>query len=72
MKFPRRAFTRLAAGAAALPVVPGILRAQAYPSRTARIVVRIPAGGATDNNERQKRHWLTERLGKQFIIENKP
>ncbi|MDP3162666.1 MAG: tripartite tricarboxylate transporter substrate-binding protein, partial [Reyranella sp.] len=72
MKFPRRAFTRLAAGAAALPVVPGILRAQAYPSRTARIVVGFPAGGATDIMARLMGDWRTERLGQQFIIENKP
>ena len=48
MKFPRRAFMHLAAGAAALPAVPGIARAQAYPSRPVRIVVGFPAGGATD------------------------
>ena len=48
MKFPRRAFMHLAAGAAALPAVPRIARAQAYPSRPARIVVGFPAGGATD------------------------
>ena len=72
MKFPRRAFMHLAVGAAALPVVPRIARAQAYPSRTARIVVGFPAGGATDIQARLMGEWLTERLGQQFIIENKP
>ena len=72
MKFPRRAFTRLAAGAAALPVVPGILWAQAYPSRLVRIVVGFPAGGATDIQARLMGEWLTERFGQQFIVENKP
>ena len=47
MKFPRRTFLQLAAGAAALPAVPRIARAQAYPSRPVRIVVGFAAGGAT-------------------------
>jgi tripartite-type tricarboxylate transporter receptor subunit TctC len=72
MKFPRRAFVHLAVGAAALPAVPRIARAQAYPSRTARIVVGFPAGGATDIQARLMGEWLTERLGQQFIVENKP
>lgn len=73
MKFSRRAFTHLAAGAAALPVVPRVARAQAYPSRQpVRIVVGFPAGGATDIQARLMGEWLTERLGQQFIVENKP
>jgi tripartite-type tricarboxylate transporter receptor subunit TctC len=72
MKFPRRAFMHLAVGAAALPAVPGISRAQAYPSRPARIVVGFPAGGATDIQARLMGEWLTDRLGQQFIVENKP
>ncbi len=72
MKFTRRAFAHLAVGAAALPAAPHIARAQAYPSRTARIVVSFPAGGATDIMARLMGEWLTERLGQQFIIENKP
>jgi tripartite-type tricarboxylate transporter receptor subunit TctC len=72
MKFPRRAFVHLAAGAAALPALPRTSRAQAYPSRTARIVVGFPAGGATDIFARLMGEWLTERLGQQFIVENKP
>ena len=72
MTFRRRAFMHLAVGAAALPALPGISRAQAYPSRTARIVVGFPAGGATDIQARLMGEWLTERLGQQFIVENKP
>ena len=72
MKFPRRTFVQLAASAAALPAVPGISRAQAWPSRPVRIVVGFPAGGATDIMARLMAEWLTERLGQQFIVENKP
>jgi tripartite-type tricarboxylate transporter receptor subunit TctC len=71
MKLPRRTFLHLAVGAAALPVVPRIARAQAYPSRTARIVVGFPAGGATDIQARLMGRWLSDRLGQQFIIENR-
>jgi tripartite-type tricarboxylate transporter receptor subunit TctC len=72
MKFPRRAFIHLAVGAAALPAVPRVARAQAYPSRPVRIVVGFPAGGATDIQARLMGEWLTQRLGQQFIVENKP
>jgi tripartite-type tricarboxylate transporter receptor subunit TctC len=73
MTIRRRTFVHLAAGAAALPAVTGIARAQAaYPSRTARIVVGFPAGGATDIQARLMGEWLSERLGQQFIVENKP
>src|SRR3981081_3837591 len=71
MKFPRRRFLAMAAGAAALPVVPRIARAQAYPSRLGRIVVGFPAGGATDIQARLMGQWLSDRLGQQFIIENR-
>src|SRR5712664_1765830 len=71
MKFPRRAFLRLAASAAALPAVPRISPAQAYPSRLVRIVVGFPAGGATDIQARLMGQWLSDRLGQQFIIENR-
>ena len=72
MKFPRRSFVHLAVGAAALPAISRTSWAQAYPSRTVRIVVGFPAGGATDIQARLMGEWLTERLGQQFIVENKP
>jgi len=72
MKIRRRSLAHLAIGAAALPFVPGLAQAQAYPSRPARIVVGFPAGGATDIQGRLMAEWLTERLGQQFIVENKP
>src|SRR5215470_14511879 len=72
MKLPRRQFLHLAAGAAALPAVSGIARAQAYPSRPVRIIVSVAAGGANDIVARLIGHWLSERLGQQFVIENRP
>ena len=72
MKFLRRTFMHLAAGAAALPALSRTSWAQAYPSRPVRIVVGFPAGGATDIQGRLMGEWLTERLGQQFIVENKP
>src|SRR3984893_2851870 len=71
MKFPRRTFLHLAMGAAALPAVPRIARAQAYPSRPVRIVVGFPAGGASDIQARLMGQWLSDRLGQQFIVENR-
>ena len=72
MKLPRRKFLHLALGAAALPAMSSITRAQTYPSRPARIVVPFAAGGATDINARLIGQWLSERLGQQFVIENRP
>jgi tripartite-type tricarboxylate transporter receptor subunit TctC len=73
MKLPhRRQFLRLAAGAAALPVVSRIARAQAYPSRPVRIVVGFAPGGASDILARLMGQWLTERLSQPFIIDNRP
>ena len=72
MTIRRRSLAHLVLGAAALPLVPGLAQAQAYPSRPARIVVGFPAGGATDIQGRLMAEWLTERLGQQFIVENKP
>src|ERR1700674_4023318 len=68
----RRQFLHLAAGAAALPAVSRIARAQAYPARPVRIIVGFPAGGGTDIVARQTGQWLSERLGQQFVIENRP
>jgi len=72
MRFRRRDFMRLAVATAALPAAARMSHAQAYPSRTARIIVGFPAGGATDIQGRLIGEWLTERLGQQFIVENKP
>ena len=72
MKLLRRKFLHLAAGAAALPAVSGIARAQAYPSRPVRIIVGFPAGGPSDLLARLIGQWLSDRLGQPFIIENRP
>ncbi len=72
MKFPRRRFLRLAAGAAALPAVSLIAGAQAYPTRPVRLIVPFGLAGATDITARLIGQWLSERLGQQFVIENRP
>jgi tripartite-type tricarboxylate transporter receptor subunit TctC len=72
MKLPRRTFLHLAAGAAALPAVARIAWAQTYPSRPVRIVVGLAPGGANDIIARLMGQWLSERLGQQFVIENRP
>jgi tripartite-type tricarboxylate transporter receptor subunit TctC len=72
MKLPRRKFLHLAAGAAALPTISRIARAQAYPTRPVRIVVPATAGGGLDVLARLMGQWLSERLGQPFIIENRP
>jgi tripartite-type tricarboxylate transporter receptor subunit TctC len=72
MKLPRRNFLHLAAGAAALPIVSRFAWAQAYPTRPVRIVVGLAPGGASDIVARLMGQWLSERLGQQFVIENRP
>jgi tripartite-type tricarboxylate transporter receptor subunit TctC len=72
MKLPRRQFLRLAAGAATLPAMSRLARAQAYPSGPVRIIVGAPAGGGIDITARLIGQWLSERLGQQFVIENRP
>jgi tripartite-type tricarboxylate transporter receptor subunit TctC len=71
MNFPRRQFLHLAAGAAAIPAVSRIAWAQAYPTRPVRIIVGYAAGGSTDIAARLMGQWLSERLGRPFIIENR-
>jgi len=72
MKLPRRQFLHLAAGAAVLPTVSRIARAQTYPSLPVRIIVGFAAGGGTDILARLMGQWLSERLSQQFVIENRP
>jgi tripartite-type tricarboxylate transporter receptor subunit TctC len=71
MKPPRRRFLRLAAGAAVLPALSRIAGAENYPSRTVRLIVGFAPGGATDIMGRLMGQWLSERLGRTFIVENR-
>jgi tripartite-type tricarboxylate transporter receptor subunit TctC len=72
MKFPRRTFLHLAAGAAVLPAGSRIASAQAYPTRPVRIIVGFAPGGATDITARLIGQWLSERLDQPFVIDNRP
>src|SRR5262245_1705842 len=72
MSLPRRQFLHLVAAAAALPPVARRAWAQAYPSRAVRLIVPFGLAGATDITARIIGQWLSERLGQQFVIENRP
>jgi tripartite-type tricarboxylate transporter receptor subunit TctC len=72
MKLPRRKFLHLAAGAAALPAMSRVARAQAYPARPVRVIVGQAAGSGSDTAARLIGQFLSERLGQQFVIENRP
>ena len=75
MTLPRRRFLRLAAGAAgaaALPAVSRFAAAETWPARPVHVVVGFPAGNAPDIIARMLGQWLAERLGQQFIVENRP
>jgi tripartite-type tricarboxylate transporter receptor subunit TctC len=71
MTVSRRQFLHLAAGAAAVPVLPRIARAQTYPSRPVRLIATTAAGGTQDILARLIGQWLSERLGQPFIVENR-
>jgi tripartite-type tricarboxylate transporter receptor subunit TctC len=72
MTLPRRQFLHLAAGAVALPAISRSAWAQTYPSRPVRWIVPFPPGGGTDILARLIGQWLSERLGQQFVIDNRP
>jgi len=72
MKLARRQFLRLAAGTTALPAVSSVAKAQTYPSRPVRLIDGFGAGGSADIAARLIGQWLSERLGQQFVIENRP
>jgi tripartite-type tricarboxylate transporter receptor subunit TctC len=72
MKLPRRQFLHLAAGAAALSATPRFAHARAYPIRPVRIIVGFSPGGTADFVARLMSQWMSERLGQQFIVDNRP
>jgi tripartite-type tricarboxylate transporter receptor subunit TctC len=72
MKLPRRKFLHLTAGAVALSAMSRLARAQTYPARPVRIIVPFAAAGAFDIMARLIGQWLSERLGQQFVVENRP
>jgi tripartite-type tricarboxylate transporter receptor subunit TctC len=72
MKLPRRRFLHLAAGAAALPAASRIAWAQAYPARPVHVIVPQAAGSSSDITARLIGQFLSDRLGQQFIIDDRP
>jgi tripartite-type tricarboxylate transporter receptor subunit TctC len=71
MKLPRREFLHLAAGVAVLPAVSHSAWAQTYPARPVRLIAPFPPGGSIDLAARLIGQWLSERLGQQFVVENR-
>lgn len=72
IKFSRRKFLCVTAGAAALPTFSRFARAQTYPTRPVHLIVGFPAGGVSDIIARLTAQWLSERLGQPFVVENRP
>jgi tripartite-type tricarboxylate transporter receptor subunit TctC len=72
MKIHRRQFVRAASAALALSAAPRSAQAQAYPARPVRLIVGYAAGGGTDITARVIAQWLSDRLGQQFVVENRP
>jgi len=72
MKLPRRQFLHLAVGALALPALSYAALAQAYPAKPVHLIVMFPAGSSPDIIARLVAQWLSDRLGQQFVVENRP
>jgi tripartite-type tricarboxylate transporter receptor subunit TctC len=72
LRLSRHQFLHLAAGAAALPTISRIARAQDYPTRPVRIIVGYAPGGATDIVARLIGQWLSDKLRQSFFIDNRP
>jgi tripartite-type tricarboxylate transporter receptor subunit TctC len=72
MKLRRRQFLHLAAGASALATVSRVARAETYPTRPVHLIVGFPPGGFVDITATLIGPWLSERLGQQFVVENRP
>jgi len=72
VKLFRREFLQLTAGAMAVPALPAVVAAQTYPERPARIISGFPPGGISDTYARLLAQWLSQQLGQQFIVENRP
>jgi tripartite-type tricarboxylate transporter receptor subunit TctC len=72
MRLPRRRFLQLAAAATAFPSVSRVARAQSFPTKPVRVIVGFAPGGGNDIAARLISHWLSLRLGQQFVVENRP
>ena len=72
MKLPRRKFLQLTAGAVALPALSAAAAAETYPDRPPKIISGYPPGGISDTYARVMAQWLSQQLGQQFIVENRP
>ena len=72
MKFPRRRFFHLVAGAAALPTISGLAKGQTYPAKPIHLLVPYAPGGPADIAARLVGAKLTEAWGQQVVVENRP
>src|SRR5579863_6850461 len=71
LKISRRTILKVTAGAAALPAMPYVARADTYPSRSVLLLVGYAPGGPTDICARLISQWLSQRLNQQFVVENR-